>query len=210
MNRTSSPKLSNAKFDCTIVTGSSRRTKRIYHMYTSELGWKRYAQDKITPLTSRGPSGIHIRPHGDTLPLWMPCVHYISSIQKKHSLTNQTMPRVQHKDLWAHNLCKPPQNNVYTWNRQNGPHVSLPEKAQRERRPNWFGRTLGSTEPTLRQIILAFNVAFSYWFLNQFQRCLLVFLNLDAKLWVPSNDVRNNQMVILTITRVRKRTEVPL
>jgi hypothetical protein len=131
MNRTSSPKLSNAKFDCTIVTGSSRRTKRIYHMYTSELGWKRYAQDKITPLTSRGPSGIHIRPHGDTLPLWMPCVHYISSIQKKHSLTNQTMPRVQHKDLWAHNLCKPPQNNVYTWNRQNGPHVSLPEKAQR-------------------------------------------------------------------------------
>jgi hypothetical protein len=41
-------------------------------------------------------------------------------------------------------------------------------------------------------------------------RALLVLLNLDAKLWVPSNDARNYKMVILTITRVRKRTEVPL
>jgi hypothetical protein len=39
---------------------------------------------------------------------------------------------------------------------------------------------------------------------------LFVFLNLDAKLWVPSNNARNIQMVILMITRVRKRTEVPL
>jgi hypothetical protein len=38
----------------------------------------------------------------------------------------------------------------------------------------------------------------------------LVFLNLDAKLWVPSKDTRNIQMVILMITRVRKRMKVPL
>jgi hypothetical protein len=41
-------------------------------------------------------------------------------------------------------------------------------------------------------------------------KMMLVFLNVDVKLWVPSNDARNDQMVILTITRVRKRTEVPL
>jgi hypothetical protein len=35
---------------------------------------------------------------------------------------------------------------------------------------------------------------------------LLVFLNLDAKLRVPDNDAENIQMVILMITRVRKRT----
>jgi hypothetical protein len=39
---------------------------------------------------------------------------------------------------------------------------------------------------------------------------VLVLLNLDAKLWVPSNDARNIQMVIQTIIRVRKRTKVPL
>jgi hypothetical protein len=39
---------------------------------------------------------------------------------------------------------------------------------------------------------------------------VLVFLNLDSRLRVPSNDARNIQMVILTITRVRKRTKVPL
>jgi hypothetical protein len=39
---------------------------------------------------------------------------------------------------------------------------------------------------------------------------LLVFLNIDPKLRVPSNDAKNDQMVILMITRVRKCTEVPL
>jgi hypothetical protein len=39
---------------------------------------------------------------------------------------------------------------------------------------------------------------------------VLVFLNVDAKLRVPSNNAINDQMVILTITRVRKRTKVPL
>jgi hypothetical protein len=39
---------------------------------------------------------------------------------------------------------------------------------------------------------------------------LLVFLNLNAKLRVPSNDARNIQMVIPMITRVLMCTEVPL
>jgi hypothetical protein len=36
------------------------------------------------------------------------------------------------------------------------------------------------------------------------------FLTSMLSLWVPNNDARNDQMVILTITWVRKRTKVPL
>jgi hypothetical protein len=89
------------------VTGSSRWSKRIYHLYTSELKWKRCAQDKIK-LYHR-PGGTHTRPRGDVLAHRRPHVHDTSSIQEKHLLTNQTLPSVQHKDSSAHNPSKPPQ-----------------------------------------------------------------------------------------------------
>jgi hypothetical protein len=39
---------SNANLDCTIKTGSSLRSKRIYYLHTLELGPRRYEINKIT------------------------------------------------------------------------------------------------------------------------------------------------------------------
>jgi hypothetical protein len=144
MNMASAWIISNAKLDCNIATGSSRRSKWRYHFHTSEFDWERCAQDKTTPLISCGPSGSHTRPRGGVLPHRIPYVHDTSSIQVKQPSTNQTPPRVQHKDPLATSypnrlktLCTP---GTIIWAHRIATH----------RKHNTIGGQSGSAEPLVR------------------------------------------------------------
>jgi hypothetical protein len=88
----------------------------------------------------------HTRPCGDELAHRMPCAHHTSFIQEKHFLTNQTPPRVLHKDSSAHHPSKPPPTDPYIGNRLGDPLGSHPDERRRDQ-----SRTHSSADPTLRR-----------------------------------------------------------
>jgi hypothetical protein len=132
--------ISNAKLDFTIATDSSRRLKQIYHLYTSELRSKRYAQDK----TSCGPSGTHTRPRGDTLPHRMPRVCDTSSSKETHHRPIRSRCADPRANIPHENELETPHTYPYTpW----GSPSTHPDERRCKLSRKGFDRTPNSAEP---------------------------------------------------------------
>jgi hypothetical protein len=81
------------------VTGSSRRSKRIYHFHILEPGWKRYAQDKIT--LYHGPGVIHTRTRGDVL------AHRCHVFMTPHRSKRSTSQRIRRRHVFSTRIQGP-------------------------------------------------------------------------------------------------------
>jgi hypothetical protein len=145
------------------VTGSSRRSKWIYHLHTSEPGWERYAQDIMWAQWDPHWATWRCASTQDAMCPW----HLINP--REALSTNQTPPHVQHKDSRAHYQSKPPSTDPYIESRL-GNHVAVTQTKGSAIRAD-----SGSANPTLRRFVPIFHMSSPQWILGTFQGCSGVF-----------------------------------